>query len=92
MRKKYEIKRDGKLYKVVVTYVAFNMFEVKVYEIIRPTWKIFRTTIFSIGDNRFIMKDDAEIQWQVNDAVDTIFKNYKKDIEEDKKIDNYFSK
>ena len=87
-----KIKRDylGKQYEITVSIDEFNAIWVSVSEVIRPTWKIFRTRYI---DHRVKFIEDFKC---VEDAVNTAFLQImfqeKKDEETRKKIEEFKKK
>ena len=63
------ITRDNRTFEIYVSSIGYGMAEVKVYEIIRPTWKIFRRTFFSQFSTTFFLADYDTIA----DGVDYCF-------------------
>lgn len=64
-----KIKRDylGKQYEITISIDEFNAIWISVSEVIRPTWKIFRTRYI---DRRIKFVEDFDC---VEDAVNTAF-------------------
>ena len=64
-----KIKRDycGKKYEIIIDIEEFDMVWVSVREVVRPTWKIFRTRYI---DHRVKFLEDFKC---VEDAVNTSF-------------------
>lgn len=87
-----KIKKDylGKQYEITVSVDEFNAIWVSVSEVVRPTWKIFRTHYI---DRRLKFVEDFDC---VEDAVNTAFLQImfqeKKEEETRKKIEEFRKK
>ena len=87
-----KIKREhlGKQYEITVSVDEFNAIWVSVSEVVRPTWKIFRTRYI---DRRLKFVEDFDC---VEDAVNTAFLQImlqeKKEEETRKKIEEFRKK
>lgn len=90
MRKKTTMYANGKEYKVVIDYFGYGIISVEVYEIVRPTWKIFRTPLFSIGYSRFFLNDFPTIEEGVEHSFLSILETEREENEENEKLKDYF--
>lgn len=87
-----KIKRDylGKQYEITVSVDEFNAIWVSVSEVVRPTWKIFRTRYI---DHRVKFIEDFKcVEDAVNKAFLQIMLQKKKDEETRKKIEEFQKK
>ena len=87
-----KIKRDylGKQYEITVSVDEFNVIWVSVSEVVRPTWKIFRTRYI---DHRVKFIEDFKcVEDAVNKAFLQIMLQKKKDEETRKKIEEFQKK
>ena len=87
-----KIKKDylGKQYEITVSIDEFNAIWVSVSEVVRPTWKIFRTRYI---DHRVKFIEDFKcVEDAVNKAFLQIMLQKKKDEETRKKIEEFQKK
>ena len=60
------ITRDNRIFEAYVTSIGCAMIEVNIYEVVRPTWKIFRTKFFSWFSTTCFLEDYDTISDAIN--------------------------
>lgn len=66
---KMTICRDNRTFEAYVGSLGLNLAEVSFYEVVRPTWKIFRTKFFPFGSRSFFVDDYETILLAVQDCL-----------------------
>lgn len=56
-----QIAENGRLFEASVGSIGSHLAEVTFYEVVRPTWKIFRTKFFPLGSRIFSLDDYGNI-------------------------------
>lgn len=54
---KVTICRDGRTFEAYVSSIGFHMAEISFYEVVRPSWKIFRTKFFPFHSATIFVED-----------------------------------
>lgn len=66
---KVTICNDNRTFEAYVNSLGLELAEVSFYEVVRPTWKIFRTKFFPFGSNTFFVDDYETILLAVQDCL-----------------------
>ena len=66
---KMTICRDNRTFETYVGNLGLGLAEVSFYEVVRPTWKIFRTKFFPFGSKSFFVDDYENILFAVQDCL-----------------------
>ena len=56
-----QIAENGRVFEAIVGSMGCHLVEVTFYEVVRPTWKIFRTKFFPLGSRMFSVDDYENI-------------------------------
>jgi hypothetical protein len=56
-----QIAENGRVFEAIVGSMGCHLAEVTFYEVVRPTWKIFRTKFFPLGSRMFSVDDYENI-------------------------------
>jgi hypothetical protein len=70
---KITITKNNKTFEAYVTSIGCHIVEVSFYEVVRPSWKIFRTKFFSFYSTYFFVDEFDTILEGVNDCLNTAF-------------------
>lgn len=62
MSSKVIIKKDNRIFEAYVSSTFPNMVDVEFYEVVRPSWKIFRTKFFSFYSINFYISEFETIE------------------------------
>ena len=68
------ITRDNRTFKAYVSSIGFGMAEVSFYEVVRPSWKIFRTKFFPFHSASFYVSDYESIIEAIQCKLDNGFR------------------
>lgn len=71
---KITICRDGRTFEAYVSSIGFHMAEVSFYEVVRPSWKIFRTKFLPFYSASFYVDDYESIIEAVQCKLDNGFR------------------
>ena len=63
------INHNNRTFKAYVGGCGCNIVEVSFYEVVRPSWKIFRTTILPFYSSWFFLEDFESIMAGVEDCL-----------------------
>jgi hypothetical protein len=66
---KMTICHENRVFEAHVGSVGLGLATVNFYEVVRPTWKIFRTTFFPFDSNSFWVDDYENISLAVQDCL-----------------------
>ena len=66
---KMMICRDNRTFEAHVNGLGLGLAEVSFYEVVRPTWKIFRTKFFPFDSKSFFVDDYESILLAVQDCL-----------------------
>jgi hypothetical protein len=66
---KVTVCRDNRTFEAYVNSLGLGLAEVSFYEVVRPTWKIFRTKFFPFDSNTFFVDDYETILLAVQDCL-----------------------
>lgn len=66
---KVTICRDNRTFEAYVNSLGLGLAEVSFYEVVRPTWKIFRTKFFPFDSSTFFVDDYETILLAVQDCL-----------------------
>lgn len=66
---KVTICRDNRTFEAYVNSLGLGLAEVSFYEVVRPTWKIFRTKFFPLGSSSFLTDSYETISLAVQDCL-----------------------
>ena len=66
---KVTICNDNRTFEAYVNSLGLGLAEVSFYEVVRPTWKIFRTKFFPFDSNTFFVDDYETILLAVQDCL-----------------------
>lgn len=58
---KMQIAENGRVFEAFVGSMGCHLIEVTFYEVVRPTWKIFRTKFFPFGSRMFSVDEYENI-------------------------------
>lgn len=87
---KITINHNNRTFEAYVGGCGCNIVEVSFYEVVRPSWKIFRTTILPFYSSWFFLEDFESIMAGVEDCLangiakeskEQVFQNKWKDFE-----------
>ena len=70
---KITIAKNNRTFEAHVNSIGGHMVEVSFYEVVRPTWKIFRTKFFPFYSSYFFVDDFNTILEGVHDCLNTAF-------------------
>lgn len=74
MSSKVIIKKDNRIFEAYVSSVFPNVVDVSFYEVIRPSWKIFRTKFFPFYSTNFYFSEfeviEEGIKFSLNKALE----------------------
>lgn len=62
MSNKITIKKDNRIFEAYVSSTFPNMVDIEFYEVVRPSWKIFRTKFFPFYSTWFFPSDFKTIE------------------------------
>lgn len=96
---KITICKDGRTFEAYVGSIGAGLAEVSFYEVIRPSWKIFRTKFFPFHNSHFFVEDyptiieavqaclDEGFQIETNEKeISEKWKNFQKTLDKSNKI------
>lgn len=66
---KVTICRDNRTFEAYVNSLGLGLAEASFYEVVRPTWKIFRTKFFPLDSSAFFVDDYETILLAVQDCL-----------------------
>lgn len=67
---KMTIRHENRIFEAHVSNFGFGLADVNFYEVVRPTWKIFRTSFFPFGSTYFWVEDYESVLLAVQDCLD----------------------
>lgn len=70
---KITICRDGRTFEAYVASIGCGMAEVSFYEVVRPSWRIFRTKFFPFHSASFVVTDYESIIEAIEDKLNNGF-------------------
>lgn len=70
---KITICKDGRTFEAYVGSIGTGLAEVSFYEVVRPSWKIFRTKFFPFHNSGFFVQDYPTITEAVRACLDKGF-------------------
>lgn len=73
------ITRNNRTFEAYVTSIGCAIIEVNIYEVVRPTWKIFRTKFFSWFSAHYFLEDYDTIVDAINECFECGWKREEKD-------------
>lgn len=71
---KVTICRNGRTFEAYVSSIGFGMAEVSFYEVVRPSWKIFRTKFLPFNSASFYVSDYDSIAEAIECKLDNGFR------------------
>jgi hypothetical protein len=70
---KITITKNNRTFEVYVNSIGCHIVEVNFYEVVRPSWKIFRTKFFPFYSTYFFVDEFNTILEGVHDCLNTAF-------------------
>lgn len=79
MSYKLIIKKDNRIFEAYVNSTFPNMVDVSFYEVVRPSWKMFRTNFFPFYSTWFYLSDFETVEEGVKFSLNKGFEQEEKE-------------